>query len=427
MVNVNLIPISTRGVVKHQQLEISDGKITAIRPSGTPISNGSRVVDAHGAFALPGMFDMHVHIDDRQQLRLALSYGVTSVRNMDGMPIHLRWKNELSRGDWLGASLYSASPSVHGENYSSSVDIVVSDTESAASLVDSFQSEGWDQIKIYVGLGRAEYEAILLRAQALGIDVVGHVPYSVVETDYSLSAGMRTIEHVEEIFQGPLKHEFSLEKLSQVTRELYSIGSVVCPTLITFEHLTRISEEKEAFVETLPTEYMTPFGRKYREIFNINRWLDVAKERAAYNRKELEFLKRIVGELDKQSVELVVGTDSGTNFVLPGISMQGELRLMYESGLEAQTIFEAATINSARALRLDAKLGTLEQGKQADLVLYADNPLEDISVIGNPLMVVKNGELLDRQDLARIRREAKGVAGWWISTGRYLEAFLVRI
>lgn len=61
------------------------------------------------------------------------------------------------------------------------------------------------------------------------------------------------------------------------------------------------------------------------------------------------------------------------------------------------------------------------------MVLYADNPLEDISVIGNPLMVVKNGELLDRQDLARIRREAKGVAGWWISTGRYLEAFLVRI
>jgi len=82
LVNVNLIPISTRGVVDHQQLQINDGKITSIRPSGTLISDESRVINAHGAYALPGLFDMHVHIDDRQQLRLALSYGVTTVRNI---------------------------------------------------------------------------------------------------------------------------------------------------------------------------------------------------------------------------------------------------------------------------------------------------------------------------------------------------------
>ena len=87
--NINLIPISEEGVVPNRQLVISDGKIIDIKPAGSPAMSDFLLIDMGGAYVMPGLFDMHVHIDDRQQLRLALAYGVTSVRNMDGMPFHL--------------------------------------------------------------------------------------------------------------------------------------------------------------------------------------------------------------------------------------------------------------------------------------------------------------------------------------------------
>ncbi|MEH6549646.1 MAG: amidohydrolase family protein [Pseudomonadales bacterium] len=425
--NVNIVPISRSGIIYKQKIVIRHGVITAVESAGPPYPSGLEVKDFKGAFLTPGLIDMHVHIDDREQLRLALSYGVTAVRNMDGMPMHTRWIKELNKGDWMGATLYSTSPSIHGENHSSPYDIRVEDPEHASRLVRRFVEDGWDQIKVYSGLGLEEFKRLIEDSDAAGIGIVGHVPYSAVNSNYSLSGRMKSIEHVEEIFQGPLNFEFDVDKLDDISKALATTGSVVCPTLSTFEYLTRISDEKEGYVDQLSTKFMTPFGAYIDFQFNVSRWLSASPERAAYNKREFEFLGEIVNSLDQHNVQMIAGTDAGTNFVETGSSMVHELILMRDAGLSPQRVLETATINAAKVLGKSNTLGTVELGKIADFILVSQNPLRFLETMADPVAVVKGGNVISSSGIVSLRSGDSEVAGWWVSAARYIEGISVRL
>jgi len=109
--NVNLVTMLDEQVLVDRQLFIRNGIIERIGFAGAAVSDDYRRIDAMGAYLMPGLFDMHVHAMDRKNLVLSLAYGVTSVRNMGGYPMHLRWKRELAEGHWLGSNLFSADAS----------------------------------------------------------------------------------------------------------------------------------------------------------------------------------------------------------------------------------------------------------------------------------------------------------------------------
>lgn len=91
--NVNIIPMTSDTVLAHSSIKIVDGKIEQI---GQLIDTlNSEVIDAKGAFLSPGLIDMHVHVWDKYELGLYLANGVTTIRNMWGMPQHLRIKRKL--------------------------------------------------------------------------------------------------------------------------------------------------------------------------------------------------------------------------------------------------------------------------------------------------------------------------------------------
>ena len=87
--NVNLVTMADEQVLVDRQLFIRNGVIERIGVAGTTVSDDYRRIDAKGAYLMPGLFDMHVHAMDRKNLVLSLAYGVTSVRNMGGYPMHL--------------------------------------------------------------------------------------------------------------------------------------------------------------------------------------------------------------------------------------------------------------------------------------------------------------------------------------------------
>lgn len=424
--NVNIVPISQEETLLNQRIVIDDGRIIAIEPAGSPFPEHIRVVDMDALHATPGLIDMHVHIDDREQLRLSLSYGVTTVRNMDGMPFHLRWREELKGGEWLGSRLYSASPSLHGKKYSSFIDINVQDENHAEHLSKVLFEEGWDFIKVYSGLGEKEFNALVNDSGRSRLPVVGHIPYEVVAADYSRSAEMNTVEHVEEIFQGPLDHSFDEIMLGGAVKTLAQAHAVVCPTLSTFENLTRLSVEKDKYLDQLSTSHMTPFGEFFQRKMDVERWLNAPPNRGEHNIREFKFLKKIVKRLNDSGVRLVLGTDSGTNFVQAGPSMFQEIRLMFEAGMDSHSILESATLNPAIALNIDHDYGSIEVGKMADFVVTRENPLDELSALANPEGVVVAGNLMDREALKNLRSRQGRVVGWWVSIARYFEAVWVR-
>lgn len=92
---VHIISMETEEVVYNQNVYIEKGIIREITSDSLPVLNGFDLIEAEGKFLMPGLIDMHAHIFDRTDLPQYLSYGVTTVRNMMGFPMHLRWKQQL--------------------------------------------------------------------------------------------------------------------------------------------------------------------------------------------------------------------------------------------------------------------------------------------------------------------------------------------
>jgi hypothetical protein len=122
--------------------------------------------------------------------------------------------------------------------------------------------------------------------------------------------------------------------------------------------------------------------------------------------KDLE----IVRAMRKAGVPILAGTDTGNPFCFPGFSLHEELALMVVAGLTPAEALRSATLNPAKFFGLDQKLGTIEVGKIADLVLLSANPLEDIRNTQRINAVVSNGRLFDRKALDKLLADAEGAA-----------------
>lgn len=424
--NVNVVDVETGQILEGRQIRISSGVIESIQTAGTSSGPELERIDLDGAYLVPGLFDMHVHVHDRKYLGLYLANGVTSVRNMRGLPMHLRWKAELKEGRWLGSNLYTSSPVLDGEKYAHALQQVVTSPTEARRLVRQYQDAGYDLIKAYGYLDAAVFEAIVDEANALGMPVAKHGPNPVSGATIGSNRDLQSLEHVEDIFQGPLNFEFDRDQLVLWIEELKAIDPVVTPTLATFDHLTLLSEQKEAFIDGLPLDTLNPLYSVINREFAVSRWLAASEEQIQWNIAEEAYLLEIVRELDNQDVKLLVGSDAGTLYMPPGLSTHREMALMVKAGLSPATVIQAATINAARALGVDSQYGSVEVGKVADLVVVVENPMQDLQTLAQPTAVIKAGQWISATDLAALRESGRNPSNFYISLGRLLEDLLGR-
>lgn len=420
--NVHVLSTDGRQWRRNQRLTIRNGRIEQIDAADGDTPSGYQVIDTEGAFVVPGLFDMHVHTLDPQYLALSLSYGVTSVRNMGGYPAHLRWKQQLQNREWLGSNLFVSSPTLNGNLYFDPfTQQRLTDSDRARQLVARYQTEGWDLIKVYEDLDAHVYTAIVDEALTLGMPIAGHVPYDAIKQNYDAAGALTSIEHVEELFDGPLNYEFDYQKLTSISQQLKIMGVAVTPTLTVFDHLTQLSTHKDAFKREIPFEYMNPFHRWVMDLFDGNRWMSASPEQAQYNQKANRFQRDIVAELARHEVDLLVGTDWGALYTIAGLATHRELSLLAEAGLSSEMILRAATLNAARSLNVQEQYGSIEEGKIADLVVVSEDPLRELSQLKDPQAVIKFGQYLDRDELVRLREQAKNHSSAYTTFGRVME------
>jgi len=425
--NVNLITMVDTGYLPNQQLIIRDGIIWQINPANTPVDKNSKIIDAKGSFVIPGLFDMHVHLFEQKHLMLSLAFGVTSVRAMGGTPESLRWKKSLQNEEWLGSNLYLSSPILDGE-HAFVLNQAVLSVEQGREQVRKAKTAGYDLIKTYGYLKSDVLEAIVNEAENIGIPVAKHAPHPVKGSNWKVLENLQSLEHVEDIFQGPLNYRFDYEQLQIASKKLKELNVPVVPTLATFDHLTQLSHRKQAFIDTLSLDYMNPLYRKLQKRLTVDRWLADDKQQSQFHLKKRKFLFDIVRSLheNENEVELLVGSDAGTMFSLPGIATHDEMRLLSQAGVSNFEVLKAATINAAKTLKVQSKYGTIEIGKTADLVLLIQNPIENISLLKSPYAVIKNGQWLSRETLEQVKASAKNTSGYYWSTIRLLETFVSR-
>ena len=424
--NAQVVDVAAGEVIPGQKLLLVGGRIRAIGPEVADSGEAPRIIDLQGAYVIPGLFDMHVHLHDRKYLGMYLANGVTTVRNMRGLPMHLRWKQELASGEWLGSNLITSSPVLDGEKYAHALQQVVTSPERARELVIKYHRDGYDLIKAYGYLDSDVFSVIREQAQALQFPVAKHGPNPIEGLELDANRGLQSLEHVEDIFQGPLGFSFDQGAMVSWVRELKALDPAVTPTLATFHHLVQLSRHKSDFVNTLPLDTLNPLYRALNKEFTVQRWLASSDEQAEWNVKVEAFLKTIVAELDRQGIMLLVGSDGGTMYMPPGSSTLLEIELLAEAGVPFHRVLQAATINAASVLGVARDYGTVEAGRVADLVVVTENPLDDLATIARPVAVIKAGQWLGQAELAALRESARQPSGFYISMGRLLEDLLDR-
>jgi len=147
--------------------------------------------------------------------------------------------------------------------------------------------------------------------------------------------------------------------------------------------------------------FNSPAGKWFKKELDEDNTPD-AKMRQGFDRGPLRRVRQVVGYLAARNANFLFGTDTPsapTYGNLPGLNGYMEMQQLHEAGLSLEQIFKAATINNARAFKLDSQVGTIQPGKIANLVLLRKSPLASVDAYDSVVTVWVHGKQISREDL----------------------------
>jgi len=386
--NVNLIPMDRERVVENQTVIVRDGLIAAIGNSDqVSIPDGALVIDGRGQYLMPGLTDMHVHIQYENDMLLLVANGVTSVRNMwgntgkmlrVGMPDQLKLREQIQNGELLGPTIYSAGPTMEGKPAFHPLAEVFPSPEAASQSVSWQKAQGYDFVKVYAHLSLDTYQAILDTARGNSLPVVGHVPFA-VGLDGVLAGGQETIEHLTGYID-PDAAEFIIpeDQLAGYAQKTHESGVWNCVTLSVYPKSKETPQGFQRLQNQVGMRYVSPGARLPMPFIYMMAARAHTYQGADYPQRIAELNRRMVSALHQAGAGILLGTDAAQPYHIPGFSIHEELEMLVDAGLSPYEALEAGTRNAAEAMGEQAEFGTVEVGKRADLILVGDNPLTDV-------------------------------------------------
>lgn len=240
LTNANIIPMTKDTVWKNKHVYIENGKIANITPDSITIQSDYKEINLRNAYVMPSLIDMHAHIFDRTDLPQYLSYGVTTVRNMMGFPMHLRWKEQLKNNEFPGSDLITATPTLNsGDNAGPFHKVLTTETE-AKEAITLHANAGYDFVKVYDDVAMPVLKVIEKTAHGRNLMVVGHPP--AITLQELLSSSLVSIEHVEELRKF-LDKENSEASMQAVAKQLKESNKAITINLVAFYRVYKTAME----------------------------------------------------------------------------------------------------------------------------------------------------------------------------------------
>jgi imidazolonepropionase-like amidohydrolase len=387
---VHVVDVEAGVVRRERALVISDGRIVA--ESAASVASGATRTDGRGAYVIPGLWDMHVHAlwdasVPEPFFRMFLEAGVTSLRDMGGdLTVAVAAR---ARADGCSAQphFWFAGPFLDGpQPVDPALSIALRTPQDGQAAVRMLKRQGVDFLKVYSLVPANVFTSILDEAERARLPVAGHLPGGVKVGDRDVRR-MASIEHLA-IELGGLCAFDDQAACGPTFDVLIQAGVAMTPTLIARETSTRLADaDFRPSYEGLP-----PAVRSY--------WESSLRTAAGHDdawwtkrRVSLEHARWMTRELARRNAVLLVASDAGTPFVVPGASLHDELALMVEAGLSPLEALRAATVAPARFVKR-ADMGRIVPGAVADLVLLSRNPLDDIRNTRRIVGVYVNGRLV---------------------------------
>lgn len=409
----SIVDVETGTLIQGQDLVITDGLIERLAPAGQP-APGATEVKANGLFAMPGLFDAHVHLMASIETypTMLVAHGVTSARDLGGpTEIVITLRDDCRTGAVLGPDLIVTGAIIDGDPPVWPFSEPCDTPEEGRAAVQKLRAAGVDMIKVYSRLNKDVYEAVIDEAHKAGLKVTGHIPESVTLKE-ALAAGHNCNEHLmridaaiaglagkEEERNRAINRTFAgwahfdevpEEKLLALAKEVAAAGMMQCPTISVMQGIGR-TRDAAAFNDPL----MAYVPLNVREFWAGDMYTGWSEYAGAL----VPTLQKTIAVFHRAGVPMMVGTDLANPFILAGRSVHGEMVLWQEAGIPAPDVLRAATIVPARFCGVDASLGSIAPGKKASIVLTRANPLADVRNAEQIEHVFLRGRHFDRAAL----------------------------
>ena len=399
---------------------VREGRIEAMVDPQAPVPAGYRVVAGEGRFLMPGLVDLHIHAFDESDLALLLAHGVTSARNMMGLPFHLRFKAGLKAGRITGPRFCTASPTLNGPKSVYPIHQVVKTPEQARQRVAKAAEAGCDLIKVYQGVSPEVLEAIVEEAGRRGLPVAGHLPEA-VSWEKAMQAFV-SLEHAEELFEAMEKAKESPEAFAA---RIVKGGKPVVATLQVFQQLVDALGQGEAHLASLQSPWLNPTmagqGRA-----GLAPWTRSGPKTTQRLKSQAQTMARLVKAIHDQGGDIVLGTDYGPHLTIPGASAIRELHLLHAAGIPLDAVLKGATSSAAKVLGKERSLGRIAPGFLADGILLNGDPRLDLKVLDHPAGILSQGRWFDEDGRKALLRRGERHAGAILTWGRMLEGVVGR-
>lgn len=421
--NVNVIPMDHERILRDQTVIVRDGRVVTVGPAATtPVPAGAVRIEARGKYLIPGLAEMHAHIPPppaqppegydwdafrqwtEDMLFLNIAAGITTVRGMLGHASHLELRQRVERGELIGPRIWTSGPSVNGNS--------VPDPGVARRVPAEQKAAGFDFMKIHPGLSLESFDVLVEAAGEAGIGFAGHVP-NAVGVPRALEAGYLSIDHLDgyvDELAGRARQpgggwfgisfandadDTRITELARRTREA-GVWNVPTQTLMLWYATDETADELLARPELryIPSAMRTAWGNWKRNAENQN-------IPAATRSRFIDVRNRLIKALHDEGAGLLLGSDAPQVFNVPGFGTLRELQALVDAGLTPYEALRTGTWNVAEFFGVLDHAGTIEIGKQSDMVLLNANPLEDIANVWQRSGTMIRGRWLPAAEVGR--------------------------
>jgi imidazolonepropionase-like amidohydrolase len=465
--NVTIVDTHTGKLTPKATIVIEGGKITEImRSESTAAGVAGQRIDGHGKFVVPGYWDMHAHPFNnpnlKENLSLMLAYGITGVRQMAGSPELLKERREGKLVPSTPAPELLAMPG----------DLLLPTNagtpKAAVAEVGKQKAEGADFIKT-IQVSPDAFFASLAEAKRVGLPYEGHLSTGVSAAKAS-EAGMRSIEHLgagegmlvdcsideaavrlaiaklpalpstaaaasgaeailnqriglaspvlaaalsDPTYVSRVQHlidTYSEAKCRQLAETFVAHQTWQAPTLI---RLRTAAFADDTFYSGNPDlRYASPAAIKLWETVaqRYSNGLSPAAQETLHRMFAMQM--KITRMFDQAGVKMLAGSDCGGSvWEVFGVSLHQEFNLLAQAGISPLKVLQMTTLNGAAFYGREATAGSVEEGRDADLLLLDGNPIESVENLHKIDAVIRAGTYYSRDALGELKqRAAEGLA-----------------
>ena len=444
--NVSVVNTRDGAVSRGRDVVIDGGKIQKIVAGGaTRIGGSGQAIDGAGKYLVPGYLDMHTHAmsaADQQPTfwPLLIANGVTGIREMSGSAAVIQRARQLNADSAAGRVDAPEVLTITGDLFTGQA----TDAAGAVRFVDRQKADGTGFIKILSG-NRESVLAILDEAKKQNLDVAGHLPASVTAAEVS-ERGWRALEHLgagwgfalecagderdiratllgaqakppfpatytlsprlyDGALNGPIYQRildgYSEAKCQALAQTFVRNGTWQAPTLIRLR--TQDFSDNALYRADPNLKYVDPTTRALWDKLGAEYAAQVPASSAASLRRFYGLQMQITRTLKHAGVKMLAGSDLGGIWVIPGFSLHQEFHELAAAGLSPLEVLQMTTLNGAEFLHREATLGTVEEGKNADLVLLDANPIDDAAHLGRISAVLLKGRYFGADALEKMK------------------------